>query len=127
MTTETTKTTTTTTNNNMPTIIDDPLLLADLQSRVSDLELSKTHNDVSAILQKERADMLLHLREIKEAMVKEASGDGGSGSGRGGGASSKELEQLRAENKELKKVNAKQQYRIEHLVSNLRGALEGDK
>lgn len=38
----------------------------------------------------------------------------------GGGASSKELEELKTENAELKKVNAKQNYRIEHLVHNLR-------
>lgn len=41
----------------------------------------------------------------------------------GGGASSKEIEELRAENEELKKVNAKQRYRIEHLVHNLREAM----
>ena len=42
----------------------------------------------------------------------------------GGGASSKELEELKAENAELKKVNAKQNYRIEHLVHNLREAMQ---
>lgn len=41
-----------------------------------------------------------------------------------GGASSKELEKLRAENEELKKINAKQNYRIEHLVNNLRGVVD---
>jgi len=41
-----------------------------------------------------------------------------------GGASSKELEELKAENAELKKVNAKQNYRIEHLVHNLRESMQ---
>ncbi len=45
--------------------------------------------------------------------------------GGGGGASDKEIEKLRQENKDLKKVNAKQQYRIEHLVHNLRESMEG--
>lgn len=90
--------------------------IAELQSRLSDLELSKTHNDVSAIIQKERTEMLLNLRKIMETMKAEAAG--------GGGASSKEVEKLRAENEELKKINAKQSYRIEHLVNNLRSVVD---
>ena len=90
--------------------------ISDLQSRLSDLELSKAHNDASAVLRKERAEMLVSLRKISEAMKNDA--------GNGGGGSSKELESLRAENEELKKTNAKQQYRIEHLVHNLRELLE---
>ena len=81
--------------------------IADLQSRLKDLELSKAHADTSVIIRKERADMLLKLRKIMEVMESEqASG--------GGGASSKEL----------KKVNAKQNYRIEHLVHNLRESMQ---
>ena len=57
--------------------------------------------------------MLLSLRKIMESMKAEAASGGGE-------ASSKELETLRAENEELKKINAKQKYRIEHLVHNLR-------
>lgn len=93
--------------------------IEELQSRLNDLELSKAHNDVATILQKERAEMLLSLRKIKETMKSEAGGGGG------GGASNKELEKLKAENKELKKVNAKQQYRIQHLVHNFRESIEG--
>ena len=59
--------------------------------------------------------MLISLRKIMEAMKSEAGG---------GGASSKELEALKKENEELKKINAKQQYRIEHLVHNLRETIE---
>lgn len=90
--------------------------IVELQSRLSDLELSKTHNDVSGAIQKERAEILLSLRKIMETMKTEAAS--------GGGASSKELETLRAENEELKKINAKQKYRIEHLVHNLRDVVD---
>lgn len=61
--------------------------------------------------------MLLSLRKIMDAMKAEAASGGG-------GASCKELETLRAENDELKKINAKQKYRIEHLVHNLRDVME---
>mmetsp|Transcript_36758 Transcript_36758/g.62578 ORF Transcript_36758/g.62578 Transcript_36758/m.62578 type:complete len:102 (-) Transcript_36758:182-487(-) len=90
--------------------------LANLQSRLADLELSKSHNDAAAILQKERGDMLLALRKIMQSLKSDEAG---------GGASNKELEQLRQENEELKKVNAKQKYRIDHLVHNLRESMEG--
>merc|ERR1719203_306232 len=90
--------------------------IAELQSRLKDLELSKAHNDASAILRKERAEMLLSLRNIMETMQSESGG---------GGARSKEVEKLEEENKALKKINAKQQYRIEHLVHNLRESQDG--
>lgn len=61
--------------------------------------------------------MLLALRKIMTALKSE---NGGSG-----GASSKEMEALKAENEELKKINAKQRYRIEHLVHNLREVVDG--
>jgi len=96
--------------------------IADLQSRLKDLELSKSHNDAGDILRKERAEMLLGLRKIMEAMKSERAGGGGGGGAAGG----KELEKLRAENNELKKVNAKQKYRIEHLVHNLRDTMDGN-
>ena len=41
-----------------------------------------------------------------------------------GGGSGAELDTLRKENAALKKINAKQQYRIEHLVHSLRFKLE---
>ena len=60
--------------------------------------------------------MLLSLRKIMEAMKAEAASGGGS-------SNSKELAKLREENEELKKINAKQKYRIEHLVHNLRESI----
>ncbi|KAL7512824.1 hypothetical protein ACHAXN_010192 [Cyclotella atomus] len=93
--------------------------IAELQSRLQDLELSKSYDNAAEIIQKERTEMLLALRKILTSLKSE---NGGSG----GGASSKEIEALRAENEELKKVNAKQKYRIEHLVHNLRAVVDGD-
>lgn len=93
----------------------DDIIIAELQSRLNDLELSKAHDDVSAALRKERSEILVSLRKIMEAMKLEAGGAGAS--------SSKDMEKLRAENEELKKINAKQRYRIEHLVHNLRETL----
>ena len=95
--------------------------VAALQSRLKDLELSKSHDNASEILKKERSDMLISLRKIIAALKSEAENGGSSG----GGASSKEIEALKAENEELKKINAKQQYRIEHLVHNLKELLDG--
>ena len=91
--------------------------IADLDRRLKDLELSKSHTDASAILRKERAETLITLRKILDAMKSESEAGGG-------GASNKEIDTLRKENEALKKINAKQQYRIEHLVHNLRGKLE---
>ena len=61
--------------------------------------------------------MLLKLRKIMKAIESESANGGG-------GASSKELEEFRAENADLKKLNAKQNYRIEHLVHNLRESMQ---
>ena len=99
----------------------DDIILAELQSRLNDLELSKVHEDVSAALRKERSEILVSLRKIMEAMKSEAGGAGGVVVA----SSSKEMEKLRAENEELKKTNAKQRYRIEHLVHNLREKWQG--
>lgn len=99
----------------------DDNILAELQSRLNDLELSKVHEDVSAALRKERSEILVSLRKIMEAMKSEAGGAGGVVVA----SSSKEMEKLRAENEELKKTNAKQRYRIEHLVHNLREKWQG--
>lgn len=93
--------------------------LAELQSRLQDLELSKSHDNAAEIIQKEQTEMLIALRKIMEALKSETGGASG-------GASSKEMEALRAENEELKKVNAKQKYRIEHLVHNLRAVVDGE-
>jgi hypothetical protein len=98
------------------TTLIDPLIVK-LQSRVADLELAKEHTDVSASVQRERAEILISLRKIMEAMKSETGVGGAS-------ISSKEIEQLKAENKELMRVNAKQRYRIDHLVNNLRETMK---
>ena len=66
---------------------------------------------------RQQMEMLTTLRTIREAMVAE--------SGNSGSADSKELALLKKENEELKKVNKKYEYRIEHLVNNMDKLLEG--
>ena len=61
--------------------------------------------------------MLVGLRKVLEAMKTE--GEGGCG-----GA---EVEEVRKENERLKKENAKQRYRIDHLVTNLRALMEAQE
>lgn len=62
-------------------------------------------------------EMLTTLRNIRAAMV--------SGTNGGGVISdSKELAELREENAKLKAMNAKQAYRINHLVKNMEKLLE---
>ena len=95
--------------------------VAELESRLQDLELSKKHDNVTAILQKERAEMLIALRQIMTALKSENHGTMGSA------VSNKEMTALKAENEELKKMNAKQKYRIEHLVQNLKAVTDDDK
>lgn len=58
-------------------------------------ELAKEHTDVdvSAAVQRERAEILISLRKIMETMKSERGGVGGASIGR------KEIEQLKAENK----------------------------
>lgn len=75
---------------------------------------------MAGVLQKERTEMLLALRNIMTALKAENGVTSGA-------ASSKEVEALKAENQELKKLNAKQKYRIEHLVHNLRVAVDGEE
>lgn len=69
-------------------------------------------------MQRERAEILISLRKIVEKMKSETGGVGGASIG------SKEIKQLKAENKELEKINAKQRYRIDHLVHNLRETMK---
>lgn len=104
-----------TSNSSQEAASGDPI--PDLERRLKDLELSKSHTDASAILRKERAETLISLRKIMTTLKLESEAGGG-------GASGAELDTLRKENAALKKINAKQQYRIEHLVHSLRFKLE---
>ena len=61
-------------------------------------------------------EMLTTLRTIREAMIADSKN--------GGANDSKELEKLKKENEELKKVNTKQAYRINHLVANMEKMLQ---
>ena len=102
----------------IPFIQDASASIADLQTRLQDLELAKKHDNAAAVLQKERTEMLMALRQIMAALKSESKGAMGSV------CSNKEMVALKAENEELKKINAKQKYRIEHLVHNLKAVTD---
>jgi predicted nucleic acid-binding Zn-ribbon protein len=85
--------------------------VADLQKRIEALEVGAkfeaTQKDVKAVEQ----EFLDKLQEIKASM---ASGDSAAPA-----ASSKEMEELKAENEILKKKNAKLEYRVQHMLKSM--------
>uniref|UniRef100_A0A7S2RZ23 Uncharacterized protein n=1 Tax=Eucampia antarctica TaxID=49252 RepID=A0A7S2RZ23_9STRA len=78
----------------------------EIEKRVEALELSKHFNVTKAAVQEVEMEMLLKLREIRQTMISTTSPS----------ASNKELEALKMENNKLKLQNAKQAYRVGHLV-----------
>jgi predicted nucleic acid-binding Zn-ribbon protein len=82
---------------------------------VNALEIGKQHDATKEAVQKVEEEYLLKLREIKAAIAV-SSGSEGSG---GTTTSSKELDELRKENDLLKQRNAKLEYRVQHLVTNM--------
>lgn len=83
--------------------------------RVEALEIGKQFDADAKAVKEVQMEYLQQLRDIRKAMTES---DGG------GGGSSKELEALKAENARLAKQNAKQAYRIQHLVTTVEGLLE---
>ena len=80
-----------------------------LLKRVEALEKGVGFDATKEAVQQVQMEYLTKLREIRKAIANEEGGGGG-------GASSKELETLKAQNEALQKKNAKQAYRIQHLV-----------
>ena len=78
-----------------------------LLKRVEALEKGVGFDATKEAVQQVQMEYLTKLREIRKAIANEEGG---------GGASSKELETLKAQNEALQKKNAKQAYRIQHLV-----------
>lgn len=83
-----------------------------MENRLKALEVGAqyeaTQKDVKAV----EEEFLGKLQEIQAAMVKEKE----TGAA---GASSKEVEALKEENKLLKKKNAKLEYRVKHMLANM--------
>ena len=88
-----------------------------LTKRVEGLETGATFDATQEAVRQVQMEMLEKMRAVRSALV----------AGSNGGASSKELEELLAENAALKKQNAKQAYRIEHLVRSVEELLEKTK
>lgn len=84
-----------------------------LEERIQALELGATYEATKAAVQKVEQEYLEKLREIRAAIVNEKGGNVTSA------ATAKELEALRAENKELKQKNKKLEYRVNHVVKSM--------
>ena len=91
--------------------------MQDLQSRVKALEIGAAHDATQQAVQQAQAEMLLKMREIRESMKE----------GSAGTASTKEVDALKTENKTLRDQNAKQAYRIQHLVGTVEKLLAAAK
>mmetsp|Transcript_16004 Transcript_16004/g.20318 ORF Transcript_16004/g.20318 Transcript_16004/m.20318 type:complete len:96 (-) Transcript_16004:154-441(-) len=87
-----------------------------LQTRIESIEKVNQFKADQEAVHKVQMDMLTTLRTIRAAMVADSGNSGGD---------SKELARLKEENEELKKVNKKHEYRIQHLVDNMEKMLEG--
>ena len=84
--------------------------IKELQTKIVNIDNQKQFSADQAAVQAAQMEMLTTLRTIRAAIVS---------SGNNLGASSKELEDLKAENEQLKKTNTKQRYRINHLVKGM--------
>jgi hypothetical protein len=85
---------------------------------VEALEQGAIFDATQAAIRKREEEMLATLRDIREQMAKEAGS---------GGASSAELNDLKAENESLKAKITKQEYRIRHLISGMEELLAAKK
>jgi uncharacterized coiled-coil protein SlyX len=95
---------------------------AELENRIAALEKGAAFDATKTAVQQVEAECLMKLREIRAALVAEASTSGAAATGAVSGAaatSSKELQQLQNENAELKRKMAKLEYRVQHVVSEM--------
>lgn len=77
-----------------------------METRVKALELGATFDATQSAVKQAQMECLTQLRDIRSSLKEQGAG----------GASSKELDSLKMENILLKQKNAKQEYRIQHLV-----------
>ena len=78
-----------------------------LEKRIQALEVGSQYEATKQAVQNVERQHLETLRQIKTALLNEA----------GGTSSSNELQQLQKENDELKRKNAKLEYRVQHMAS----------
>jgi parvulin-like peptidyl-prolyl isomerase len=83
----------------------------ELEERIRALELGGKFDATKAEVERLETEYLLKLREIRAALT--------NGNNQAGAVDSKELQALREENGLLKKKNAKLEYRVKHVVSEL--------
>jgi predicted nucleic acid-binding Zn-ribbon protein len=80
-----------------------------LKQRIAALEVGQSYEATKEAVQKVEYEFLVKLREIRSALRSQGSSL----------ANSKEMEALRLENEQLKRRNAKLEYRVQHVVANL--------
>ena len=85
-----------------------------LHKKIESLEKGKQFEADQTAVRAVQMETLTTLRSIREAVVSS------SANGTSSAASTKEIEALKKENEALKVKNAKQNYRIKHLVRNLK-------
>lgn len=82
-----------------------------LETRIRALEVGSTFDATKSEVVKVEEEFLVKLRAIRQVV---AASEGG-----GAGAASSDLEALQKENEELKRKNAKLEYRVLHVVSEM--------
>eukprot|EP00536_Pseudo-nitzschia_multiseries_P000570 jgi/Psemu1/300185/fgenesh1_kg.7_\ len=95
--------------------------MTDLESRIVSLEKGATFNATQDAIRKREEEFLTTLRDMKASILKDEQ------EGANSGASSAEVDALRAENERLKAQLVKQAYRINHLVIGMETFLESKK
>ncbi|CAB9500193.1 expressed unknown protein [Seminavis robusta] len=87
----------------------------ELEKRVEALEVGAKFDATQKDVKELEQEFLAKFQEIREAMVSQSNTCGASG----GGASSKEMEAVKAENQALKKRNAKLEYRVKIMLKSM--------
>ncbi|GAX22921.1 hypothetical protein FisN_24Lh210 [Fistulifera solaris] len=87
-----------------------------LEKRIQALEVGSQYESTKQAVQNAEKQHLETLRQIKAALLNET-----------GSSSSKEVERLMKENEELKKKNAKLEYRVNHMATCMEELYERNK
>jgi uncharacterized coiled-coil DUF342 family protein len=88
-----------------------------LEKRIQALEVGSQYESTKQVVQNVEKQHLETLRQIKAALLNEA----------GSSSSNKQVERLMKENEELKKKNAKLEYRVNHMATCMEELYERNK
>mmetsp|Transcript_15676 Transcript_15676/g.29575 ORF Transcript_15676/g.29575 Transcript_15676/m.29575 type:complete len:110 (-) Transcript_15676:1669-1998(-) len=93
--------------------------LQELHTRIENISKQKQFEADQTAVQAVQMEMLTVLRNIRSAMVASSADGGTITSAAESEAHKKQVESLEQENERLKLVNAKQRYRIDHLIQGM--------